>query len=152
MPTAVRSERHALLLASFDMDQVLAATGMLAEEISSHALQRLARLKVIETAIAVCYMRPLDGATGSLCVHQSEVPPEDPALLPMHETLKHMRHKVYVHTDRKVSAPNFIETNDPSEVVYEWSLWLGPEALDGVVALAMHQRDRFLEMAGRAST
>jgi hypothetical protein len=83
--------QRALLLAASDMQQAAEAARMLQAEADG------TRARVLETAMAVCYMRPF--TTSDLKLPDEYVPTAgvDEAA---HEHLKTLRDKAYAHTDK----------------------------------------------------
>lgn len=96
-------EQRALLLASSDMEQAAAAARALENEHDG----TLAR--ALETAMAVCYMRPF--TKSDLAVPDEYVPTTgvDEAA---HSHLKALRNKVYAHTDKYGGAQPCDLAND----------------------------------------
>jgi hypothetical protein len=83
--------QRSLLLAVSDMQQAAEAARMLQEESDG------TRARVLETAMAVCYMRPF--TTSDLKIPDDYVPAAG-ADKAAHDNLKTLRDKVYAHTDR----------------------------------------------------
>ena len=87
----------ALLLASSDMDQAIAAARALGSE-SDGLLAR-----ALETAIAVSYMRPFTGRPPHRLPDEYVPSSED------HSLLEDLRHKVYAHTDKASGRTTSVE-------------------------------------------
>jgi hypothetical protein len=141
--------RRALLLAAIDMEQVIAAAGMLDEQ-----TRRLDRpenhhqaVRALETAIACCYYRPLRGVRGrdSYVVPTEHVEPSDPELAELHGRLLRYRNKAYAHTDRTEALRDATWTT--TEWSEKWVAWISPHDVPTIVRLAEYQRDRFRSLA-----
>lgn len=84
--------QNVLLLAASDMAQAAAAARALEVE-EEYQLAR-----ALETAIAVCYMRPF--TQSSLTTLPAEFEPTAPAEAEIHAELHRLRDQVYAHTDK----------------------------------------------------
>jgi hypothetical protein len=97
----LRKLEQALLLAVSDMEQAIAAAQALTVETDGR------RARALETAIAVCYMRPFTGRRPVRL--PDEYVPSAPLDAQGHAELKTPRNKVYAHTDRAAGGHVFVE-------------------------------------------
>jgi len=95
----LRKLEQALLLAVSDMEQAIAAAQALTVETDGR------RARALETAIAVCYMRPFTGRRRL----PDEYVPSAPLDAQGHAELKTLRNKVYAHTDKAAGRHVFVE-------------------------------------------
>ena len=137
-------EQRALLLAASDMDQAAAAARMLQEETDG------TRARTLETAMAVCYMRPF--TKSDLSVPDEYVPTavDDEAV---HSHLKMLRDKVYAHTDKSSGRKirNFKIVIEDEIVQFKWQEgWLPfqRDNLPFVIDLCERQAQRLHVDAG----
>ena len=127
------------------MDQAAAAARALQNE-SEYLLAR-----ALETAIAVCYMRPF--TQSSLMTLPAELLPEGEPDGRYHTELERLRHKVYAHTDKaggRAASIN-VETvaNGALTLAYR-DAWLPLEraAIPALIDFFERQAERFRREAG----
>jgi hypothetical protein len=134
------NQQTALLLAASDMDQATAAAHALVDEPDGV----LAR--ALETAIAVCYMRPFTGGPPGR-LPDAYLPTGSPDGR-YHSELKVLRDKVYAHTDktsgRKTSLSAAAREGDVVSVRWreDW-LPLDREALPSLIDFFERLRDTY---------
>ena len=135
---------RALLLGSGDMAQAAAAAEALQQTESSEPLAR-----ALETAMAVCYMRPF---TRSTLWSLEELAPTEGAAGVVHADLKKLRNLVYAHTDRRGGRQaEFVQLEFEGEMVSAVSkeMWrpYPRENLPIVIDLCSRLRDEMRTLA-----
>ncbi len=86
--------KESLILAAEDMDQATAAAGALLTDTGDDD----AWTRALETAMAVCYMRPFISGAWQL---PGKYVPRARAENELHRRLDHFRDKVYAHSDKE---------------------------------------------------
>jgi hypothetical protein len=144
--TGLAKLRESLLLAAEDMEQAAAAAAALREDTSDDAAWR----RALETAMAVCYMRPF--TTGEWKLPGKYAPPKASPWRQLHEDLRDLRNKVYAHSEKASGREASLRTRGTSgdivSMEYRYA-WLGFDVahLHAVQALCHEQRERFLTKA-----
>jgi hypothetical protein len=118
-----------------------AAATALREDTSADAAWR----RSLETAIAVCYMRPFTKGAWTL---PSKYMPESEPWRRLHERLRDLRNEVYAHSDtssgRSASMTTKSTSGDLVTIEYRGGWQAFPvEDLPAVQALCYDQRERF---------
>jgi hypothetical protein len=134
--------KESLILAAEDMQQASRAANALRTDTSDDEAWR----RALETAMAVCYMRPL--TTGAWKLPNKYVPEASPNR-DLHVRLRDLRNEVYAHSDeasgRSASMQTTSTKGDIVSMEYR-TAWLAflVEDLPAVQALCYDQRERFL--------
>jgi hypothetical protein len=134
--------KESLILAAEDMDQAAAAADALRIDTSGDD----AWTRALETAMAVCYMRPFTRGAWKL---PDKYEPKVGSAGDLHRALKQLRKKVYAHSDKESgrrASMKTVATSAGIETISSGSSWWAfrVENLHAVQALCHYQRQRFL--------
>jgi hypothetical protein len=134
--------KESLMLAAEDMAQASAAAVALRADTSDDETWR----RTLETAMAVCYMRPFTSGEWKL---PGKYAPKAKAENQLHRRLDDLRNKVYAHSDeassRRASMKTVATCAGIATISYGSAWWAFPvEDLPAVQALCHDQRQRFL--------
>jgi hypothetical protein len=131
-----------LILASFDMDRVMAAAEAIRRERES-ATPDETLIEALETAVVVCYWRPFSKSNTAGCLEDSDA--LDPIL---HAELKTLRDEAHAHIDsasgRTAGITPVGTLTGVTGFAYTESWWSSvEERLVRIVDVAQRQRDSF---------
>jgi hypothetical protein len=136
--------QQAVLLARNDMEQAAAAARALEQE------EDMNLARALETAIAVCYMRPFTKGGGKV---PDRFIPRDQPQADYHRQLRDLRHKVHAHPDK--TGPRTVTMNLEDQSGEEWAYAYTEElAIGSYVAVFDNMSRRLARLAvdGRASS
>jgi hypothetical protein len=138
--------KKVLILAAADMDQAIAA----ARELRNTASDDQAYRRMLETAMALCYMRPY--TPSSLLTLPAEYIPTGSVDAGYHGALDNLRDQTYAHTDKRGGRNATMRTTgehgDIVSLEYreEW-LAFPTDAIPALLDFFERQRTRFLTAA-----